>query len=66
MYLSSPDDTAEHEVDSASVGTILFAAIRPEFRGAVRCCFFAWLGCFAAWLDLSIRASVIGRVISLS
>ena len=36
MYMSSPNDTATHEVDDRAVGTILYTPIRPEFRGPVR------------------------------
>ena len=36
MYISSPDDTAQREVDDRRIGTILFTPIRPEFRGPVR------------------------------
>ena len=36
-YVASPEDTEEEEVDDQSVGTILFTAVRPEFRGPVAC-----------------------------
>ena len=37
MYVSSPEDTEEREVDAPAIGTIFYSIVRPEFRGPVRC-----------------------------